>query len=32
MEGRKARLLNLDESIKDRREDLYDKLLGYKRE
>ena len=32
MEGRKLRLLNLDECIKDRREDLYDKLLGYKRE
>ncbi|HYE83051.1 MAG TPA: nitrilase family protein [Clostridia bacterium] len=29
MEGRKARLLNLDESLKDRREDLYGKLLGY---
>lgn len=32
MEGRKERLLNLDESIKDRREDLYDNLLGYNKE
>lgn len=32
MEGRKERLLNLDESIKDRREDLYDTLLGYNKE